>query len=79
MISTISVKAQEGFDVPRNLFSIKGGYALTGFGKANFSPWGKDYKSKLKGGPTFSVNYSHLWVGESKQGGMGIGLLQIIH
>lgn len=78
MISTISVKAQKGFDVPHNLFSIKGGYALTGFGKTNFSPWGKDYKSKLKGGPTFDANYSHLWVGESKQGGTGIGLLYSI-
>lgn len=66
--------AQESVPFKSNVVRINAGYALTGTKKLNFSPWGKDYGSKIKGGSSLHFNYSHLWQGANKNKAWGVGM-----
>ena len=76
VMATPSAEAQENGKMlfTNNILQIEGGYALTGLGNSNLSVWGKNYGSKITGGPAFHVQYTRLWPEINRKSAIGIGM-----
>lgn len=61
LLAALTVNAQDKEPFLPNTFRMQAGYTLTGTAKQNFSPWGKDYNSKLMGGMIVELDYARLW------------------